>query len=193
MSVWIFGYGSLCWRPDFPFRSSVHGFVRGWRRRFWQHSTDHRGVPGAPGRVVTLIPDSSPASRVWGVAFEVDAADAERVLSALDYREKGGYVRATADVFHEHSEHPLVRGALVYLGTAENANYAGPACARCGDCEADLDAIARTIHSAAGPSGPNAEYLLRLAAFLRSIAAHDEHVFALEHRVRALAAPASGS
>lgn len=41
--VWIFGYGSLVWRPGFEFTSRKVGFIRGYSRRFWQGDTFHRG------------------------------------------------------------------------------------------------------------------------------------------------------
>lgn len=41
--LWIFGYGSLVWRPGFEFTSRKVGFIRGYSRRFWQGDTFHRG------------------------------------------------------------------------------------------------------------------------------------------------------
>ncbi len=51
-SLWVFGYGSLCWHPGFEYGDSVLGHIEGFSRRFYQGNTTHRGVEG---KVITTI------------------------------------------------------------------------------------------------------------------------------------------
>ncbi len=170
-TFWIFGYGSLMWRPAFPHRERHPGFIRGWARRFWQGSTDHRGVPGAPGRVVTLT--RAPNQRCWGMAYRIAGEEREAVLEILDHRERGGFDHHEVAVEFRDRAQPPVR-ALVYLATEENPNYLGAA---------SISEIAAQIRQSRGPSGANAEYVLRLAEALRAIGAADDHVFAVAERL----------
>lgn len=172
-NIWIFGYGSLIWRPGFNYIRKVNCFVKGWKRRFWQGSTDHRGVPGSPGRVVTLVQD--PEATTWGVAYCITEVEARTVLANLDYREKGGYVRDIVDVFIQN-EAPAIKGVVLYSATETNPDYLGPA---------PLEDMAKQIATARGPSGPNIDYLLNLAVSMRDMGVEDTHVIELEEAVLA--------
>jgi len=166
-ALWLFGYGSLLWRPDFAYEERVHGYVVGFTRRFWQGSPDHRGVPGAPGRVVTLVPE--PGARCWGTAYRVASSAREQVLAQLDTREQEGYERHLTTV---HAEAPVE--ALVYIAGPENPHYLGPA---------PIEVIADQVRTSRGPSGDNLEYVLRLADALSDMGADDPHVTELALRL----------
>jgi glutathione-specific gamma-glutamylcyclotransferase len=171
--AWIFGYGSLMWRPAFRFERREPAYVFGWSRRFWQGSTDHRGVPGAPGRVVTLV--AEPEARCFGVAYRVGAADLDEVLAALDHREQGGYARHDVPLYlaaggAEGAASRAQETAIMYVATADNPSYLGPA---------PLREMARQVLASRGPSGTNPEYVLRLAETLAEMGADDPHVFEL--------------
>jgi cation transport regulator ChaC len=166
-SRWVFGYGSLVWRPAFAYRDRAPGFIRGFARRFWQGSPDHRGVPHAPGRVVTLVPDGDAVC--WGVAYRVADADWHDVLRGLDRRESGGFERHELLVRFAEPGRVAAR-ALVYVAAEGNPNFLGPA---------PLEQMAAQVRSARGKSGSNADYVEQLATALRALGAEDEHVFEL--------------
>jgi cation transport regulator ChaC len=165
--VWLFGYGSLIFKPDFPFLARRPASIAGWTRRFWQGSHDHRGTPDAPGRVATLVPE--PGATCHGMAYLVTPEE----FAHLDYREKNGYLRvATTMTFDDGT----TAEGLVYIATADNAAYLG---------EAPEAAIAQQIARAAGPSGPNRAYLMALAAALREMDKEDAHIACIERHLLA--------
>ena len=169
--VWLFGYGSLIWRVDFPYRARRKAVVRDYSRRFWQGSHDHRGTPAAPGRVVTLTPDAG--AQCIGMAYRIDAA----TFAPLDHREKNGYRRVRLPIELEGDEGVSVVEGVTYIADADNEAFLGPA---------DLDEMVRHILASSGPSGSNAEYVLELAAALTALDAEDRHILALERRLREL-------
>jgi glutathione-specific gamma-glutamylcyclotransferase len=167
-TIWIFGYGSLIWRPEPGWLARQEGLITGWRRVFYQGSPDHRGTPDAPGRVVTLLED--PHATTWGAAYLIE----RDALDALDVREQGGYQRVDL-TFYPRGAQP--HEATVYIATPQNEHYLGPA---------SPEAIAAHIARSHGPSGPNDEYALRLAHALRVMGADDPHIFAVEAALHAL-------
>ena len=158
---WVFGYGSLIWKADFPYIERQVASIRGWSRRFWQGSHDHRGTPDAPGRVLTLVPEAD--ARCPGMAYRIE----EDVFDHLDYREKNGYRRFDAEM-------SFVDGATasgtVYIATEDNAAFLGPA---------PVETIARHIASCHGPSGTNVEYFLNLDRALKNLGVDEPHLRAI--------------
>ena len=162
-STWVFGYGSLIYKIDFPYLEREVAAIEGWERRFWQGSHDHRGTPQEPGRVVTLIP--APGAVCKGVAYRVG----HEVFEHLDHREKNGYERHAITMSLLSARRQV--GGMLYVARADNHAYLGPA---------SLPDLAAHIARASGPSGSNRDYVLALAAALRELDDEDEHVLALE-------------
>lgn len=178
-SVWVFGYGSLCWRPGFEYTDCVVGYVRGYLRRFWQGNTTHRGTEDQPGRVATLVPDKH--GLTYGCAFRVTGADA---LEYLENREcsLGGYI-VTTSKFYPHvaqEEDSAATGEAfpvqLYIATEQSRHWMG---------EAPLEDLAEQIVGCRGPSGHNVEYVVRLAQYLRKELPDisDGHLFKLEELI----------
>ncbi|CAH2239457.1 jg21466 [Pararge aegeria aegeria] len=176
--MWVFGYGSLVWKVDFKYECKLVGCIKGYLRRFYQHSIDHRGVPEQPGRVVTLIPSDDPNDSVWGVAYKIRQEDIDQVTSHLDYREKNGYSKKTV-TFHPIDTSWQPFAITLYVAMKDNESYAGPA---------PIEDLAKQVISCQGPSGTNKEYVYNLAEAMRQMVPDviDDHLFCLEAAVRKL-------
>lgn len=182
-SIWVFGYGSLCWYPGFDYTKCVTGYIRGYVRRFWQGNATHRGTDKQPGRVATLVEDKNGIT--WGCAYKITGTVA---LNYLKHREcsLGGYITEYTKFYPRvASEDMEICGeafpALLYIATERNCHWMG---------EAPLPDIAKQIVQCKGPSGHNVEYLIRLANFMRDdlkgAAEADEHLFELEKLVKSM-------
>ncbi|KAJ2797484.1 Cation transport regulator-like protein 2 [Coemansia guatemalensis] len=188
--LWVFGYGSIIYRVDFPIEDQVFGYIHGRRRAFLQRSHDHRGTETNPGRVCTLIPHgewdtmfpnepSNPDAVCWGIAYKVKSGEEKRVKQHLDWREKDGYTEDFVDVFTEPGKPAVVSNVLVYVGVSANPSFAGPS---------SMEETAMVIARAEGPSGTNREYLFKLCEALRfhSNQALEPYLATLEIMVRRL-------
>ena len=163
--TWVFGYGSLIWKQDFPYLESRPGRITGWARRFWQGSHDHRGLDHDPGRVVTLV--AAPGEHCDGRAFLVEP----EVFEHLDHREKNGYERIAVEIaFGSAFELGSVDG-VVYRACENNEAFLGPA---------PMEEMAAQINRCVGPSGANREYVIELARALRGMGVEDGHVAEVE-------------
>lgn len=164
MSDWLFGYGSLIWRPGFPPEAEVYGEVFGFRRRFYQGSPDHRGTDAQPGRVVTLLPGGDD-EKVFGVALKIPPKQRATILDVLEEREQAGYERLTVSVCPRDGRSPIE--AFTFVATEDNPSFLGAA---------PLPQMAAQIATARGQSGPNRDYLLRLQQTLQQHRVSDPHV-----------------
>lgn len=175
----VFGYGSLIWKPEFEYDNIRLGYIEGYERRFWQGSSHHRGTVEKTGRVLTLTKQEK--GRCWGLVYEVNGSDKiEATLDYLETRERrlGGYDIVIVPVIIPAlgiSNNSIV--SILYYATPENDLYLG---------ENSLSKIAQDIATSRGVSGHNAEYLIRLADFMRASVPqeHEHHLFQLDQMVR---------
>ena len=172
--LWVFGYGSLMWRPGFPYTEMHSALIRGVHRAPCVISHRHRGSWECPGVVMGLDAGGSCKGRIYRVA----AADAIEVLDYLRDREMGGY-----DVYKPAKRPVLILtpgrqknvAALCFVVDRHHAQYAG------GLSHADLLAH---IRQGVGEGGTCMDYFSKLVRHLDQLGIADGPVHRLYEAVR---------
>jgi cation transport protein ChaC len=174
--LWVFGYGSLMWRPGFAFEEQVQARLIGAHRALCVYSFDHRGTPERPGLVLGL--DRGGACR--GIAFRVAAARRDDTVAYLRAREQ------TTNVYHEVTRPVWLKDdprrqvtALTYIVNRGHVQYAG---------RLHLQDQVRYVRQGHGRSGNNRDYVLSTVAAIEAQGFRDAPLHKLAAALRADAA-----
>jgi len=167
--LWIFGYGSLMWNPEFDFDVHRVATIYGYHRQFCLWSRINRGTPDQPGLVLTLERGGS----CRGIAYRLRSDTAREQLSNLWRREMsmGSYIPRWLDC-HAGSDRFEAMGFVV---NRRCTGYAG---------KLPIDTMVQAIATARGKYGSSAEYLFRTEHTLEQHGIRDERVRHLAERVR---------
>ena len=151
---WVFGYGSLMWRPGFAYVERRPAVLHGRRRAFCIYSVHHRGTPARRGLVLGLAPGGS----VRGAAYRIAIEHWGAVMDYLKEREQPTetYVEASARVTLAGA---VRREAVVFLSDITHPQWAGVL---------SLEVQAEMIAGATGLTGRNIDYLRDLVEHLRA-------------------------
>jgi cation transport protein ChaC len=174
--LWVFGYGSLMWRPGFAYAERHIAFVRGYHRALCVYSHVHRGTTERPGLVLGLDWGGS----CKGVAFRVEAAAASETIAYLRAREQVTLVYREALLRAQLADGRMVP-VLCYVADRRHHQYAG---------RLDRDELMRLVAQGTGVSGSNPDYVRKTYEHLAELEIRDE---VLEWLARRLPGPpASG-
>ena len=162
---WVFGYGSLMWKPGFAHVETVRARLHGYRRSLCIYSHVHRGTPDHPGLVLGLDAGGS----CLGIAFRVPGDMTDEVMVYLREREM------SHQVYHEKRLRlRLVDGrdveAVTYVADRRHEQYAG---------SLKPEDAAAIVASARGESGANVDYVANTLEHLHNMRVRDhtlEHV-----------------
>jgi cation transport protein ChaC len=169
---WVFGYGSLMWRPGFAHSEAKRARLFGYRRALCIYSFVHRGTPARPGLVLGLDRGGS----CVGMAFRVAGEQREAVIAYLREREQvtGVYLERTLPLRLESGERVE---AVAYIADRGHQQYAGA-----------LDAIdaAAMVAGAIGQSGPNEAYVMSTVERLQALGIHDRWLEDVSGRITAV-------
>ncbi|ACK52424.1 ChaC family protein [Methylocella silvestris BL2] len=158
--LWVFGYGSLMWRPGFAFVERHGALVRGYHRSLCVYSHVHRGTAAVPGLVLGLDRGGS----CKGVAFRVGAGDAAQTLAYLRAREQVTAVYREVSLSARLSDGRLVP-AVCYVADRGHLQYAG---------RLEREELLRLTRQGVGLSGANADYVRNTHAHLAELMISDD-------------------
>jgi len=159
--LWVFGYGSLMWRPGFPFAEAQPALLKGAHRALCVYSVVHRGTQAKPGLVLGL--DRGGACK--GMAFRVTVGVEDETIAYLRDREQvtDVYVEAIRSIRLLDGSDRVLK-ALTYLVDRNHPQYAG---------DLPLEAQIRIVKGGKGHAGGNVEYVMRTLRHLQEAGVHD--------------------
>ena len=167
--LWVFGYGSLMWRPGFDHVEAVHARLEGWHRAPCVLSHVHRGTPERPGVVLGLDRGGS----CEGLAFRVPPGGRVRVLDYLRAREQVTMVYQERMLPVTLADGRRVE-AVAYTVDRTHVQYAHAL---------PLSELLERIAGARGQSGENPDYFRETAAKLDELAIRDDLVTRIASRL----------
>jgi cation transport protein ChaC len=174
--LWVFGYGSLMWRPGFEYLERIPARITGLHRALCVYSFVHRGTPEKPGLVLGL--DRGGACR--GIAYRVGGGLAQSTITYLRAREQVTRVylesmrRITLASTPQRPSGEQVT-ALVYLVDRSHPQYAG---------RLDLERQVHLVRQGHGRSGANRDYVLSTVAEIEAQGCHDSLLHRLAERLK---------
>jgi cation transport protein ChaC len=156
---WVFGYGSLIWRPGFAHVETQRARLHGYRRSLCVYSFVHRGTRQRPGLVLGLDRGGS----CIGLAFRVPGDLRDEVLGYLRERElvTNVYLERLLKIRLDDGE---TVEAVAYVVDRGHEQYAGAL---------DVTDAARVVSGAVGKSGNNEDYVLSTLEHLRALGISD--------------------
>lgn len=174
--LWVFGYGSLIWQPDFPVAEMRLARAAGWSRSFCMWSIHHRGTVEHPGLVLAM--DRAEGRFCDGVVLRAAPGSEAETLAMLRERElvSSAYLETWLDL--ELRDAPGTRiTALAYVMDRSHVQYTG---------ELSFDEQAAIIARAVGGRGPNRDYLYATSTKLAELGIEDADLTRLAGQVRNL-------
>lgn len=172
---WVFGYGSLMWRPGFAHTQTHRARLLGYRRALCVHSHVHRGTPDKPGLVLGLDRGGS----CLGLAFRVPLDLSGEVMAYLRERElvTNVYLEKTLPVRLDGGE---TVEAVTYVVDRDHVQYAG---------RVGVEEAARAVSGSVGQSGANEDYVFNTLGHLRALGIRDRWLEGVAERISPLPEP----